>query len=227
MINKYSPLFSWESYVQDDNAKTITRKLHPNIKCHDGSDFDADAMIWNFKNQIDRKRIGYLDSWVSIEKIDKVTAVIHYKGDYNNQLIAAWLWSPPMYSKGAWDKAVSDTGDASDWAQNNFSATGPYMLKEYQRDVKLVLVKNPNYWGPKPYLDEVDWIFIPDSTTASTMMQAGEADLWIGGPVNDQIRLEESGLSGHGAGNHSRYLSQQRDRKIQGYENIKCHGIRS
>ena len=183
-----------ESVVQDDNAKTITIKLHANIKCHDGSDFDADAMIWNFKNQVDRKRIGYIDSFVSIDKIDKVTAVIHYQGAYNNQLIAAWLWSPPMYSKGAWDKAVSDSGDASDWARNNFSGTGPYMLKEYQRDVKLTLIKNPNYWGPKPYLDEVVWIFIPDSTTASAMMQAGEADLWIGGPVNEQTRLEKAGL---------------------------------
>jgi len=183
-----------ESVVQDDKAKTITVKLHAGIKCHDGSDFDADALIWNFKNQVDRKRIGYIDSFVKIDKVDKVTAVITYSGAYNNQLIAAWLWSPPMYSKGAWDKAVSASGDASEWARNNFSGTGPFKLKEYQRDVKLVLEKFTDYWGPKAYLDTVEWIFIPDSTTASAMMQAGEADLWIGGPVNEQIRLEKLGL---------------------------------
>lgn len=183
-----------ESVVQDDNAKTITIKLHDGIKCHDGSDFDADAMIWNFQNQVERKRIGYIDQWVGIEKIDKTTAVIHYTGAYNNQLIAAWIWSPPMYSKAAWDKAVSSTGGASEWARNNFSGTGPYKLKEYQRDVKLVLEKFDDYWGPKPYLDAVEWIFIPDAVTASAMMEAGEADLWIGGPVNDQLRLEKQGL---------------------------------
>ncbi len=183
-----------ESVVQDDTAKTITVKLHAGIKCHDGSDFDADAMIWNFTNQVERKRIGYIDSFVNIEKIDKVTAVIHYQGDYNNQLLSAWLWSPPMYSKGAWDKAVDASGDASEWARNNFSGTGPYKLKEFQRDVKLVLERFDDYWGPKPYLDTIEWIFIPDSTIASAMMQAGEADLWIGGPVNDQLNLVKQGL---------------------------------
>lgn len=194
--NDNQELAPWlaESVDQDDAAKTITVKLHAGIKCHDGSDFDADAMIWNFKNQVERKRIGYLDSFVSIDKIDKVTAVIKYQGDYNNQLIAAWLWSPPMYSKGAWDKAVDASGDASEWARNNFSGTGPYKLKEYQRDVKLVLERFDDYWGPKPYLDTVEWIFIPEAVTASAMMEAGKADLWIGGPVNDQIRLESLGL---------------------------------
>ena len=183
-----------ESVDQDATAKTITVKLHPGIKCHDGSDFDADALMWNFQNQVERKRIGYLNQWVGMDKVDKTTVVIHYQGDYNNQLLAAWLWSPPMYSKGAWDKAVSATGDASDWARNNFSGTGPFKLKEYQRDVKLVLERFDDYWGPKPYLDTVEWIFIPDSVTASAMMQAGEADIWIGGPVNDQLHLESLGL---------------------------------
>jgi len=183
-----------ETVNQDDNAKTITVKLHAGIKCHDGSDFDADAMMWNFQNQIDRKRIGYLDSFVKMEKVDAVTVKLYYQGDYNNQLLAAWLWSPPMYSKGAWDKAVSESGEASEWARNNFSGTGPYKLKEYQRDVKLVLERFNDYWGPKPYLDTIEWIFIPEATTAVAMMQAGEADLWLSGSVNDQLNLVKQGL---------------------------------
>jgi peptide/nickel transport system substrate-binding protein len=194
--NDNQELAPWlaESVVQDDNAKTITIKLHPGTKCHDGSDFDAEAVVWNYTNQVERHRIGYLDQWVSIEAVNKTTAVIHYTGAYNNQLIAAWIWSPPMYSKGAWDKAVSASGDASEWARNNFSGTGPYKLKEYQRDVKLVLERFDDYWGPKPYLDTIEWIFIPETVTASAMMEAGEADMWIGGPVPDQIHLEKLGL---------------------------------
>lgn len=195
--NDKQELAPWlaESVVQNDTAKTITIKLHPGIKCHDGSDFDADAVIWNYNNQIAFKRIGYIDQWVSITAVDKVTAVIQYKGDFNNQLIPAWIWSPPMYSKGAWEKAATATGGATEWARNNFSGTGPFKLKEYQRDVKLVLVRNDDYWGPKPYLDEVDWIFIPESVTASAMMQAGEADMWLGGPVNDYSYLQSLGLA--------------------------------
>jgi peptide/nickel transport system substrate-binding protein len=193
--NEKQVLAPWlaESVVQDDTAKTITIKLHPGIKCHDGSDFDAAAVVWNYQNQVAVKRIGYIDQFVSIEAIDKVTAVIHYTGGYNNQLIAAWIWSPPMWSKGAWEAQGSNDA-ALAWARNNFSATGPFKLKEFQRDVKLVLTRFDDYWGPKPYLDELDYIFIPDASTASAMMQAGEADLWLGAPVNDQLHLVTLGL---------------------------------
>jgi len=193
--NEKQVLAPWlaESVVQDDTAKTITIKLHPGIKCHDGSDFDAAAVVWNYQTQVANKRIGYLDQWVSIEAIDKVTAVIHYTGGYNNQLIPAWIWSPPMWSKGAHDKFTTEDEFVT-WARSNFSATGPFKLSVFQRDVKLVLTRFDGYWGPKPYLDEIDYIFIPDSSAASAMMQAGEADLWLGAPVNDQIHLVSLGL---------------------------------
>jgi peptide/nickel transport system substrate-binding protein len=193
--NDKQELAPWlaESVVQDDTAKTITIKLHPGIKCHDGSDFDADAVVWNYQNQVANKRIGYLDQFVSIEAVDKVTAVIHYTGGYNNQLIAAWIWSPPMWSKGAWEAQGSNEA-ALEWARNNFSATGPFKLSSFQRDVKLVLTRFDDYWGPKPYLDGIEYTFIPDSTTASAIMQAGDADLWLGAPVNDQLHLVSMGL---------------------------------
>jgi len=182
-----------ESVVNDEKAQTITVKLRPNIKCHDGSDFDAAAMVWNYQTQVANKRIGYLDQWVSITATDKTTAVIQYKGGYNNQLIASWLWSPPMWSKGAHDKFATED-EFITWARSNFSSTGPFKLSEFQRDVKLVLERFDGYWGPKPYLDKVEFTFIPDSTTASAMMQAGEADLWLSAPVNDQIHLVSLGL---------------------------------
>jgi peptide/nickel transport system substrate-binding protein len=182
-----------ESAVNDEKTQTITVKLRPNIKCHDGSPFDADAFVWNFSNQVGLKRVGYVSQFVSVKAVDKVTAVIQYQGGYNNQLIRAWLWSPPMWSKGAWEAAGG--GDASlKWARDHFSATGPFKLVQYRRDVDLVLERFNDYWGPKPYLDKVRWIFIPDSVTASAMMMAGEADIWFGAPVNDQLNLVKQGM---------------------------------
>jgi ABC-type transport system substrate-binding protein len=182
-----------ESVVNDEKTQTITIKLRPNIKCHDGSPFDADALVWNFENQVANKRIGSIDQFDSIKAIDNTTAVIQYKGGYNNQLAMFWLWSPPMWSKGAWEAAGG--GEASmEWARSNFSATGPFKLQEYKRDVDMTLVRFDDYWGPKPYLDALKYIFIPDQVTASAMMQAGEADWWLGAPVNEQINLTNKGL---------------------------------
>jgi ABC-type transport system substrate-binding protein len=201
--NEKQVLAPWlaESVVNDEKTQTITIKLRPGIKCHDGSAFDADALVWNFNNQVANKRIGYISQFVKIEAVDKVTAVISYTGGYNNQLITAWAWSPPMWSKGAWEAAGGGEKSMA-WARNNFSSTGPLKLAEYKRDVHLILERFDAYWGPKPYLDKVKFIFIPDTVTASAMMQAGEADMWLGAPVNDQLYLVKKGLvmtSGGGA----------------------------
>jgi peptide/nickel transport system substrate-binding protein len=193
--DKKQQLQPWlaESVVNDEKTQTITIKLRPDIMCHDGSDFDADALAWNFNTQVQNKRIGCIDQFQSIEVVDKLTAVIHYTGGFNNQLIMFWLWSPPMWSKAAWEAAGG--GNASmEWARSHFSATGPFKLQEYRRDVDLTLVRFDDYWGGKPYLDAIKYVFIPDQVTASAMMQAGEADWWLGAPVNEQINLVKKGL---------------------------------
>ena len=193
--NEKQELVPWlaESVNVDEKAQTITLKIRKGIKCHDGSDFDADTVVWNYQTQVANKRIGYIDQFVSIEAVDKLTAVIHYTGGYNNQLIMGWFWSPPMWSKAAWEAAGG--GEKSmEWARSHFSATGPFKLAEYKRDVDLILDRFDDYWGPKPYLDKLKYIFIPDTVTASAMMQAGEADWWLGALINDQLNLVKKGL---------------------------------
>jgi peptide/nickel transport system substrate-binding protein len=193
--NENQELVPWlaESVDIDEAASTITIGLREGARWHDGSDIDAESIAWNYNFQVENKRIGYLQQFESVEVIDKYTLVIHYTGGYNNQLIMGWLWSPPMWSKAAWEAAGG--GEASmEWARNNFSASGPFKLTEFKRDDHLTLVRNDDYWGPKPYLDSITYTFIPDSVTASAAIEAGQADWWLGPPPNKQIELEEKGL---------------------------------
>jgi ABC-type transport system substrate-binding protein len=68
------------------------------------------------------------------------------------------------------------------------------MLKEFKRDVGMTWVKNPNYWRKgRPYLDGIEVKFIPDSVTASAMMQSKEADMW-GAPAQFQVDLMKKGF---------------------------------
>ena len=185
-----------KTYDIDDNAKTITVTMRQGVRFHDGSDCDADAIAWNFEQQVANKRIGYLDQWSSLQVKDKYTFVINYTGPYNNQLITAWLWSPPMYSKMAFVNAGNgDIEKSKDWARQNVSGTGPFKLSKFVRDVSLTMVRNDDYWGGKPYLDAIEYTFIPDPVTASIKMKAGEADLWFNAPIKDQLELEQSGLT--------------------------------
>jgi peptide/nickel transport system substrate-binding protein len=54
--------------------------------------------------------------------------------------------------------------------------TGPYMVKEYVANSHVTLVRNPYYWGPKPYYDEIIFNFIPDPQTRFLAMQSGQID---------------------------------------------------
>ena len=169
--------------------------MREGIRFHDGSDCDADAVAWNYEHQVANKRIGYLDQWDRLEVIDKYNFVIYYTGDYNNQLLNAWLWSPPMYSKEAFIKAGNgDIEKSKDWARLNVCGTGPFKQGDFQRDVSLTMVRNEDYWGGKPYLDAIEYLFIPDPVTSSIKLQAGEADMWFSTPIKNQVELERQGI---------------------------------
>ncbi len=199
-FNDKQELVPWlaESVDLDEGNKTITITMRKGIKFHDGSDCDADAIAWNYEQQVANKRIGYLDQWKSLEVIDKYTLRIHYTGGYNNQLVMGWLWSPPVFSKEAFLKAGGgDIEKSKEWARRNVSGTGPFKLREYRRDEDMTLDRFDDYWGPKPYLDSLKYIFIPDSVTASAIMRAGQADMWLNTPVKDQADLEKKGLIRH------------------------------
>jgi peptide/nickel transport system substrate-binding protein len=62
--------------------------------------------------------------------------------------------------------------------------TGPYMLKEHTRKVRIVLTRNPDYFDRgKPYLDEYVILSTPDSATRLAAFRTGQSDvLWLASP---------------------------------------------
>lgn len=179
--------------VEDDIAnKRIVFHLREGIKFHDGSQLNADAVIWNFQQLINAGQLQYTEYWKGITKVDDVTVQIEYT-EYSNQLIQSW-GVMPIYSKAAWEKASGgDPEKGNEWAINNCVGTGPFILKEYQRDSHIIWVKNPEYWREgRPYLDGIECMIIPDNQTAKMMMLVGEADFWR---TQYDKELEEQGFN--------------------------------
>lgn len=76
------------------------------------------------------------------------------------------------------EKIISRYGQMN-WvnhAAGNGIGTGPFMVKEWDHNVKMVLVPNPYYYGPKTKLKEVDMLFVNDLSTAFKTYQAGQYD---------------------------------------------------
>ncbi len=179
--------FLAESVDINEKNPMITFHLRKGIKFHDGSDFNADAVAYNFKWLKETKRLQYGEKVKSIEIVDPYTVRLHLT-EYNNMLIHGLGWVF-MWSK------VALTTKSVDWLRANPVGTGPFKLVEWKRDDHIKWERNKDYWQKgKPYLDGIEFRYIPDPVTASQMMQTKQADMWTGVPVKDQADLEKKGF---------------------------------
>jgi len=79
--------------------------------------------------------------------------------------------------------AVQAYGNVSNW--HNAIGTGPYEVSDFVDSSSATLVKNPNYWGyderyPQnklPYLNQVNFLIIPNSATALAAFRSGKIDV--------------------------------------------------
>ena len=69
----------------------------------------------------------------------------------------------------------------TDWwmPQNKPPVTGPFMLTEYNADLRTAkMVKNPNWWmGEGPFVDEITFMFVVDQQVMGAMIMNNQADL--------------------------------------------------
>jgi peptide/nickel transport system substrate-binding protein len=71
--------------------------------------------------------------------------------------------------------------------------TGPFQIAEWQRGSVARFVRNPFYWGPRPYLDEVDFRFYRDADALATALRSGEVDYAHGIAPADVDALDRAG----------------------------------
>lgn len=77
----------------------------------------------------------------------------------------------------ALNQKIIDRYGQKDWvnhAAGNGIGTGPFMVQEWDHNVKMVLVPNPHWYGAKTRLKEVDMLFVNDPSTAFKSYRAGQ-----------------------------------------------------
>jgi peptide/nickel transport system substrate-binding protein len=147
---KYKPglALSWDTSA---DGKTITFKLRQGVTFHDGTPFNAQAVKFNLDNLIPPKAT-LLSGITSVDAVDEYTVKLNLPA-YNNLILFHFAANPATYMYSP--EALTKHG--ADWAATHPVGTGPFILKEFQPNVSLTLVKNPNYWQKGlPYLDGIE-----------------------------------------------------------------------
>jgi peptide/nickel transport system substrate-binding protein len=184
----------WES----KSPTQIRFHLRKGVKFHDGSPFTADDVVFSV-NRIQDKASNFGIFAQGIDKavkVDENTVDILLTGP--NPTLLRQLTEVRMMSKSWSEKNNSvkpkDTRLKDEtFAHRNANGTGPMMLKEWQPDVRTVMVKNPNWWGKmEGDINEVIYQPIKNDATRTAAMITGETDLLLDPSVQDIGKLRQN-----------------------------------
>jgi peptide/nickel transport system substrate-binding protein len=120
---------------------------------------------------------GYLDPGLDDAKVSKISCpdastMIATTDDGSDRILQTYL---PIIPKHIWSKQTYKTiGDAK--FDPPLIGSGPYQAVEWQTGQFVRFVRNPNYWGPKPYADEVVIQIYKSADTMVQALKAGELD---------------------------------------------------
>ncbi len=68
--------------------------------------------------------------------------------------------------------------EAVDTLKTQPMGTGPFMIAEWVRGDRILLIRNKDYWVKGlPHLDKVTYRFIPDPNAALAALKAGDVDV--------------------------------------------------
>jgi len=164
-----------DSWEPSTDLKTWTLHLHPGVQFHDGTPFNADAVVFNLQRHMDphNKSMALSDALQidSVNAVDDRTVAIALK--------SAWIDFPQILvaSIGLMASPTAVRQEGADYGKHPVG-TGPFVFKEWVTGDHITATRNKNYWRSGfPYLDSVTWRPIPDQDAKYASLKAGQIDV--------------------------------------------------
>ena len=202
---KLQPLLAAEIPTMDNggiskDGLTYTVKLKPNIKFHDGSPLNADAVVYSYE-RIKALKLGpdgIAATWISkIEKVDDLTVKFTLTKPFSDFLNAMGsVWGNYIVNPVVCKAHETNNDWCHAWLPENEAGSGPYSMTKYDKaNNQVTLERFKDYWGgwtnPKP-IEEAIFMWLADPTSARQMLERGDADVAINLSATDFAALEKT-----------------------------------
>lgn len=166
------------SAQESPDGRTWTIALRQGVTFHDGTPFNADAVVQHWSRILDPKNrfrgLLLLRAIESVEKTGEFEVVFHLKHAWTP--FTTFITMPSSFTA----LIPSPTAVANETQNTHPVGTGPFVFKEWRRGADIRVVKNTHYWQEgKPYLDEMVFRAVPDHETRYATLASGQADIMI------------------------------------------------
>ncbi len=194
-----------ESWEVLDDGKRYRFKLRSGVTFHDGTPFNAEAVVFNFRRVIDPEfehfferasalRSSPLRHLVKVEAVDDMTV----------DLVLDQAWGPFLSQLGTFlspglplmlsPKSVEEYGNEG--ANAHPAGTGPFKVTAIDPGVKVTTERNPDYWDdPLPYLDRITYVVMPEESTRVFALEGDEVDIITQLSPDNVERLGQAGYT--------------------------------
>jgi ABC-type transport system substrate-binding protein len=190
---------SWE--VSETDQTKWTFKLRRGVKFHDGSEFNADAVIFNMDRLFNDKAPQHsprmasltnfrLPAYKSVRKIDDYTV------EFDTKAVDAFFPFQICWVLFASPKAWEAAGKSWEEFAKKPSGTGPWRLTTLRARELAELEPFREHWDKTrvPKLDKLTLIPMPDPSARTAALLAGQVD-WIEAPSPDAMkRISSAGF---------------------------------
>jgi len=170
---KLEPRLATDYEVSQDGL-IYTIHLRKGVKFSDGTSFDAKAAKLTFDRSLDPKMRVPLRFAIAMIKevtvVDDYTIQLHLKYPFAPLAPTLSLTICSTISPAAIEKYGEDV-------RRKPVGAGPYVLKEWVAGDRIVLVRNENYYGPKPTVARLTFQIVPEAATREAMLRAGQIDI--------------------------------------------------
>ncbi len=175
------PALATDWTISDDGT-VYTFTLRDGVNFHDGSPFNAEAVVFNFERMLNEDHPYHETGPFPLSFFFSAIEAVEATGDMEVTFTLNAPYAPFLsnlaYPTGLIVSPAAVMEHGADFGRNP-SGTGPFTFVEWRSNEAVVVEANPDYWDGAPQLDAVIFRPITDPNTRVAEMLSGGIDLMV------------------------------------------------
>jgi len=167
----------------DISGKTLTFSIREGVKFSNGDPIDAEAVAYSLKRVV---KLEKTPAWVltqfgvtedSIKAVGNKVQVTMDKPYSPSLVLSCMSFITAIVNPRVAEEKAKEGDMGMAYLTEHSAGSGPYVLVSWERNEKIVLERNENYWGRKPQIERIIIIDVPESSSQVVQLKGGDIDI--------------------------------------------------